>query len=191
MTRYSCLRLKGDVVNLPAGANVIDFAYAIHSAVGNKMIGAKVNGKIVNLDYTLSNGEIIEIITTSSQNHDPSRNWLKMVKTNEARSKIRQWFKKERREENISEGVSALEYELKSLGVSLDDPQTDEQLLNVCENMHFSDIDDMYAAIGYGGASAQKIAVKVRDTLVRLRNTEELRIVPQPKKEGERRRSFG
>ena len=92
------------------------------------MIGAKVNGKIVNLDYTLSNGEIIEIITTSSQNHGPSRNWLKMVKTNEARSKIRQWFKKERREENISEGVSALEYELKSLGVSLDDPQTDEQL---------------------------------------------------------------
>lgn len=173
---------KGDVVNLPAGANVIDFAYAIHSAVGNKMIGAKVNGKIVNLDYTLSNGEIIEIITTASQNHGPSRNWLKMVKTNEARSKIRQWFKKERREENISEGVSALEYELKSLGVSLDDPQTDEQLLNVCENMHFSDIDDMYAAIGYGGASAQKIAVKVRDTLVRLKNTEELRIVPQPKK---------
>ena len=173
---------KGDVVNLPAGSNVIDFAYAIHSAVGNRMIGAKVNGKIVNLDYTLSNGEIIEIITTSSANHGPSRNWLKMVKTNEARSKIRQWFKKERREENISEGVSALEHELKSLGVSLDDPLTDQQLLNVCESMHFSDVDDMYAAIGYGGTSAQKIAVKVRDALIRLKNTEEIRIVPQPKK---------
>lgn len=173
---------KGDVVNLPAGSNVIDFAYAIHSAVGNRMVGAKVNGKIVSLDYTLSNGEIIEIITTSAANHGPSRNWLKMVKTNEARTKIRQWFKKERRDENISEGVSALEYELKSLGVSLDDPQTDEQLLNVAENMHFTDIDDMYAAIGYGGASAQKIAVKVRDMIIRIKNTEEIRIVPQNKK---------
>lgn len=173
---------KGDVVNLPAGSNVIDFAYAIHSAVGNRMVGAKVNGKIVSLDYTLSNGEIIEIITTSAANHGPSRNWLKMVKTNEARTKIRQWFKKERRDENISEGVSALEYELKSLGVSLDDPQTDEQLLNVAENMHFTDIDDMYAAIGYGGASAQKIAVKVRDMIIRIKNTEEIRIVPQSKK---------
>ncbi len=173
---------KGDVINLPADSIVIDFAYAIHSAVGNRMIGAKVNGKIVNLDYTLSNGDIVEIITTSSPNHGPSRNWLKMVHTNEARSKIRQWFKKERRDENISEGVSAIEYELKSLGVSLSDPVTDEQLLNISESMHFSDIDDMYAAVGYGGASAQKIAVKVRDMLARIRTADEPKITPLRKK---------
>lgn len=173
---------KGDVVNLPAGANIIDFAYAIHSAVGNKMTGAKVNGKIVNLDYQLSTGEIIEVITTSSQNHGPSRNWLSIVKTNEARTKIRQWFKKERRDENIEVGFTSFEYEMRSLGISLDNQQVNELLRGICEAMHFSDIEDMYAAIGYGGASAQKIAVKVRDSIIRLKNTEEIKITPQPKK---------
>jgi len=173
---------KGDVINLPAGANIIDFAYAIHSAVGNRMMGAKVNGKIVNLDYQLSTGEIIEIITTSSQNHGPSRNWLSMVKTNEARTKIRQWFKKERREENISVGSSALEAEMKSLGLSLDDIQVSELLKTVMVNMHFDTLEDMYAAIGYGGASAQKIAIKVRDSILRLKNADDIKIVPQSKK---------
>ncbi len=173
---------KGDVVNLPVGSNVIDFAYAIHSAVGNKMVGAKVNGKIVNLDYQLKTGEIAEVITTSSQAHGPSRDWLSLVKTNEARTKIRQWFKRERRDENIAVGVSALEQEFKSLGVSLDNPKTKELLKTVSENMHFTTIEDMQAAIGYGAASAQKIAVKVRDAITRLKNAEELKIAPVAKK---------
>ena len=173
---------KGDVVNLPAGSNIIDFAYAIHSAVGNKMVGAKVNGKIVTLDYQLKTGEIAEIITTSSQNHGPSRDWLSLVKTNEARTKIRQWFKREKRDENIAVGVAALEQEFKSLGVSLDNPKTKELLKTTSDNMHFATIEDMQAAIGYGAASAQKIAVKVRDAITRLKNSEELKITPIVKK---------
>ncbi len=173
---------KGDVVNLPAGANVIDFAYAIHSAVGNKMIGAKVNGKMVNLDYKISTGEIIEIITTSAQSHAPSRNWLSMVKTNEAKVKIRQWFKKERREENIEVGLSSLEYEFKSLGINIADKQVEEILAKISENMHFSSIEDMYAAIGYAAASAQKIAVKVNDAIIRTKNTDEPKPQLQTKK---------
>lgn len=173
---------KGDVINLPAGSNIIDFAYAIHSAVGNKMVGAKVNGKIVTLDYQLKTGEIAEIITTSSQNHGPSRDWLSLVKTNEARTKIRQWFKKERRDENIAVGVSALEQEFKSLGVSLDNPKTKELLKTTSENMHFASIEDMQAAIGYGAASAQKIAIKVRDAITRLKNAEEFKVTPVAKK---------
>lgn len=173
---------KGDVINLPAGSNIIDFAYAIHSAVGNKMTGAKINGKIVNLDYQLKTGEIVEIITTSSQNHGPSRGWLSIVKTNEARTKIRQWFKRERREENIAVGQLAFENELKSLGVPLDSETTLEFLNIASENLHFSSIDDMYAAIGYGGASAQKIAVKVRDSITRSKNADDIKIVPTAKK---------
>ncbi len=173
---------KGDVVNLPTGSNIIDFAYAIHSAVGNKMTGAKVNGKIVNLDYQLKTGEIIEIITTSSPNHGPSRGWISIVKTNEARTKIRQWFKRERRDENITVGQLALENELKSLGVPLDSETTLEFLNSACENLRFATIEDMYAAIGYGGASAQKIAVKVRDSITRSKNAEEIKIVPATKK---------
>ncbi len=173
---------KGDVVNLPAGSNVIDFAYAIHSAVGNRMIGAKVNGKIVNLDYQISTGEIIEVITTSAQNHGPSRGWLSVVKTNEAKTKIRQWFKKERRDENIALGQSSFEHEMKGFGISPDDAQIGEILKNVYESMRFSNLDDMYAAIGYGGASAQKIATKIRDTLLRQKNADSPKIVPQTKK---------
>ena len=173
---------KGDVVNLPAGANVIDFAYAIHSAVGNKMIGAKVNGKIVSLDYQISTGEIIEVITTSSVNHAPSRNWLSIVKTNEAKVKIRQWFKKERREENIQVGKSTLDYEFKSLGVNPSSASTEEILEKISTTMHFNSIDDMLAAIGYGAASAQKIAVKVHDSIIRSKNTDELKPPSNQKK---------
>lgn len=173
---------KGDVINLPVGSNIIDFAYAIHSAVGNKMTGAKVNGKIVNLDYQPKTGEIVEIITTSSPSHGPSRGWLSSVKTNEARTKIRQWFKKEKREENIAFGISSIGNELKSLGVQPDSPTTIEFLKNSCESLHFSCLDDLYAAIGYGGASAQKIAVKVKDAMLRAKNTDAFKIAPQTKK---------
>ena len=173
---------KGDVVNLPANANVIDFAYAIHSAVGNKMIGAKVNGKMVSLDHKISTGEIIEIITTSAQNHGPSRNWLSMVKTNEAKVKIRQWFKKERREENIEVGFSSLENELKSFGISISEKKVEEILSQISENMHFSSVEDMYAAIGYAAASAQKIAVKVNDAILRSKASTELKATAPIKK---------
>ncbi len=173
---------KGDVVDLPAGSNIIDFAYAIHSAIGNRMTGAKVNGKIVNLDYQLKTGEIVEIITTSSQNHGPSRGWISMVKTNEARTKIRQWFKKEKREENILVGSAALETELKSLGIAIDNPNAQEFLQKAAENHRFETVEDMYAAIGYGGASAQKIAIKIRDAILRSKNTETIKITPVVKK---------
>ena len=174
---------KGDVVNLPANANVIDFAYAIHSAVGNKMIGAKVNGKMVSLDHKISTGEIIEIITTSAQNHGPSRNWLNLVKTNEAKVKIRQWFKKERREENIEVGRSSLDNELKSFGINLSDKQVTEILSQICTGMHFSSADDLFAAIGYAAASAQKIAVKVNDAILRNKSSNEIKApIPQKKK---------
>ena len=109
---------RGDVTNLPTGATPIDFAYSVHSAVGNSMVGAKVNGRIVPLDYQLKNGDVVEILTSKSA-HGPSRDWLQIAKSNEARGKIRQWFKKEKREENIVNGRAAFESELKHYGISV------------------------------------------------------------------------
>lgn len=151
---------KGDVVNLPAGATIVDFAYSIHSAVGNRMIGAKVDGRIVQLDYEVKNGEIIEILTTSSTK-GPSRDWLNIARTNEAKSKIRQWFKKERYEENVAEGQQDLDTELKKHGISpaqIADDEVEEQLLR---KLHFNTMPDLYAAIGYGGLSAQRAANRI------------------------------
>ncbi|MDR1691746.1 MAG: bifunctional (p)ppGpp synthetase/guanosine-3',5'-bis(diphosphate) 3'-pyrophosphohydrolase [Oscillospiraceae bacterium] len=156
---------RGDVINLPLGAGVIDFAYAIHSAVGNRMQGAKVNGKMVSLDYTLQNGDIIEVLTAGGS-HGPSRDWLKMVKTNEARNKIKQWFKKERHEENVAEGKADFEKELKRTGISM---QTINEVLQpALKRMSFSVIEDMYSAIGYGGLTVTRAINRFRDELVRL-----------------------
>lgn len=116
---------KGDVINLPAGATVIDFAYAIHSAVGNRMVGAKVNNKIVPIDYKVSNGEIVEVIT-GPRDKGPSRDWLNIAVTSEAKSKIRSWFKKERREENIVEGKNILEKELRRNLINVPDDKYDD-----------------------------------------------------------------
>lgn len=157
---------KGDVVNLPAGATIIDFAYSIHSAVGNRMVGAKVDGRIVQLDYEVKNGEIIEILTTSSTK-GPSRDWLNIAKTNEAKSKIRQWFKKERYEENVVEGQKALETELKKHGISpaqIGDNEIAEQIL---KRLHFKTMPDLYSAIGYGGLSAQRAANRIKEEVSR------------------------
>ncbi len=154
---------KGDVICLPVGATVIDFAYAIHSAVGNKMTGAKVDKRIVQLNYVVKTGEIIEILTSSQPGKGPSRDWLKIVTTNEARTKIRTWFKKERREENIVEGKSEYESQLRRNNMTLTDEQ-EEQLLNVIiEKQKFTTFDDFFAALGYGGVVLSKLMPMIKD----------------------------
>ena len=158
---------QGDVVNLPAGATPIDFAYSIHSAVGNRMTGAKVNGRIVPFDSQLHNGDIVEIITSNSSK-GPSRDWMKICKSNEARNKIRQWFKKERREENIATGRAAFESEMKRCGLSMSQMMDEDVLPQVLKKVKYGSLDDLYAAIGYGGTTAQKAVIRVRDEILRL-----------------------
>ena len=158
---------RGDVINLPAGATPIDFAYNIHSAVGNHMTGAKVNGRMVTFDTPLKNGDIVEVITSKSA-HGPSRDWMKICKSNEARNKIRQWFKKERREENIATGRASFESELKHVGLSLAAITAEDVLPFILKKVRFGTLDELYAAIGYGGMSAQKAVVRVKDELTRL-----------------------
>ncbi len=153
---------RGDVVNLPAGSTVIDFAYAIHSAVGNKMVGAKVNGKIVGLEYKPQNGEIIEVLTTSSAGHGPSRDWLKIVKTSVAKNKIRHWIKNERRDENIATGTEEVEKILRRSGIRLAKENKDEILKTVSSLLHFNSLEDLYAAIGYGGIPVAKVERRIR-----------------------------
>lgn len=173
---------RGDVVNLPAGATVIDFAYAIHSAVGNKMVGAKVNGKIVGLEYQPQNGEIIEILTTSSATHGPSRDWLKIVKTSEAKQKIRHWIKNERREENIAAGLDELEKALKRNGIRLPKENRDEVLKTIALQLHFNSVEDLYAAIGYGGMTVAKVERRIRDYCDQLeKENKPIKIVPVSK----------
>ena len=158
---------RGDVINLPAGATPIDFAYNIHSAVGNHMTGAKVNGRIVTFDTPLKNGDIVEVITSKNA-HGPSRDWLKVCKSNEARNKIRQWFKKERREENIATGRASFESELKHVGLSLAAITAEDVLPFILRKVRFGTLDELYAAIGYGGMTAQKAVVRVKDEMTRL-----------------------
>ncbi len=155
---------QGDVINLPAGATPIDFAYNIHSAIGNRMTGAKVNGRIVPFTQILENGDIVEVIT-SNASRGPSRDWLKIVKSPEARNKIRQWFKKERREENIEHGKAMFEEELRRAGIPMQDVTNDENLPRILKRVAYPNLDDLFAAIGYGGASAQKSVNKIREEL--------------------------
>lgn len=154
---------KGDMITLPAGATVIDFAYAIHTEVGHRMNGAKVNEKLVSYEHQISTGEIIEILTTNAPGHGPSRSWLNIAKTNEARSKIRSWFKKERREENIFEGRSALEREFRKNMIRV--PEEDlEEFLKLDMKRHNCDtLDDFFAAIGYGGVQLSKLMQRLKD----------------------------
>ena len=158
---------RGDVVNLPAGATPIDFAYNIHSAVGNHMTGAKVNGRMVTFDTQLKNGDIVEVITSKSA-HGPSRDWMKICKSNEARNKIKQWFKKERREENIVTGRAMFESELKRAGIQLAAITGEEVLPHLLKKVGSGTLDDLYAAIGYGGMTAQKAVNRIKDELLRL-----------------------
>ena len=155
---------KGDVINLPAGATPIDFAYNIHSDVGNSMVGAKVNSRIVTYDHVLQNGDIVEI-RTSKNAPGPSRDWLNYAKSGSARTKIKQWFKKERREENVIRGREMLEAELKHNGLTLDDAQDTEAIAPILKRFSFSNLEDIYAAIGYGGITATRVANRIRDEL--------------------------
>ncbi len=159
---------KGTVICLPMGSTVIDFAYAIHSAVGNKMTGAKVDGRIVPIDYEVKTGEIIEILTSSQQGKGPSRDWLKMVKTSGARSKIRSWFKKEKHDENIVAGKFEFEKELRRLNIRLDDEQFERLLKELTEKQHLNSTDDFYAAIGYGGITVSRIVSQIRDEVSKI-----------------------
>ena len=158
---------NGDVKSLPAGATPIDFAYNIHSAVGNHMVGARVNGRMVPFDYVLKNGEIVEVQTAKAAK-GPSRDWLKICKSNEARNKIRQWFKRERREENIATGRAAFEAELKHGKISLSAVTAEDALPAILKKVRFGTLDELYAAIGYGGTTAAKMVAKVKDELLRL-----------------------
>ena len=157
---------NGDVQNLPAGATPIDFAYAIHSAVGNRMIGAKVNNRIVTLDHVLKNGDTVEILTSKNAK-GPSRDWMKIAKSNEARSKIRQWFKKEKRDENIANGRSAFDAELRHCGIAMKDVLDPEFLPVLLKKVAYPTLDDLYAAIGYGGFTAQKAVSRIQGELQR------------------------
>ena len=158
---------KGDVINLPAGATPIDFAYSIHSAVGNSMIGASVNGRIVNFDYVLQNGDIVEVRTSKSA-AGPSRDWLNIAKSGSARTKIKQWFKKERREENIERGRAMFEAELKNKGLRMEDVCDEEVLPQLLKKVSYTSLDEMYAAIGYGGMAATRAVNRMKDELARL-----------------------
>ena len=153
---------KGDVVSLPQGSTLIDFAYSIHSGVGNKMVGAKINGMIAPIDRIPQTGDIVEILT-SATSKGPSRDWLKIVRTSEARSKIRQWFKKEKRSENIQVGRSEVMKEITRYGHQLTDTEKAEIALNVARRIGMQELDDMYNTIGYGGMPLSKIAAKLRD----------------------------
>jgi len=158
---------NGDVKSLPYGATPIDFAYSVHSAVGNRMVGAKVNGRLVPYDHRLANGDIVEVITSKSAK-GPSRDWLKTAKSNEARNKIRQWFKKERREENIATGRASFESELKYAGLSMAAIISEEVLPHILHKLRFGTLEELYASIGFGGTAAQKAVVRIKDEMQRL-----------------------
>lgn len=181
---------KGDVVTLPVGSTVIDFAYAIHTAVGNRMVGAKVNGRIVPLDYKVKTGEIVEVLTTSDTTHGPSRDWLNIVHTGEARNKIRGWFKKERREENIQQGRAELERELSRNLIRMPEERMEQFLMNQAKKQHCASIDDFYAAIGYGGVMLSRLIPRIKEEYNRMQREEQIAAAPlTPVTPAPRRRS--
>ena len=167
---------KGDVINLPAGATPIDFAYSIHSAVGNSMVGASVNGRIVTFDHILQNGDVVEVRTAKNA-PGPSRDWLNIAKSGSARTKIKQWFKKERREENIARGKEMFEAELKAKGIRLEEITDEEYLPQLLKRVAYTSLDEMYAAIGYGGMAAVRAVNRMKDELARQQHASDKRTV--------------
>jgi len=154
---------KGDVITLPTGATVIDFAYAIHTEVGNRMVGAKIDGRMVSLDTPVQTGQIVTIITTNAKGHGPSRDWINIVKTASTRNKIRAWFKKERREENIQQGKAELEKEFRRNNILLEPEQMEEFMTRIARNQRLNSVDEFYAALGYGGISLTKIMPRIKE----------------------------
>ncbi len=154
---------KGDVINLPVGATVVDFAFAIHSAVGVRMVGAKVDGKIVQINHKIKTGEVIEILTTNQSGHGPSRDWLNIAVTSGAKAKIRSWFKKEKREENIAAGKLELERELRKNLIPFNDSEFEKYLEALAKKLRFANSEEFYAAIGYGGILLNKIVTRIRE----------------------------
>ena len=180
---------KGKIVSLPAGSTPIDFAYAIHSGVGNSLTGAKVNSRICNIDTPLQNGDIVEIITAKNSK-GPSRDWLNICKSNQARTKIKQWFKKEKRDENIVHGRASFEGEMRRLGLSVNTSVDQELSAQLLRKLAFDSWDDMYAAIGYGGLTAVKAVGRIRDDVnraLRAQNGEkeevQIKTAPTPDKQ--------
>lgn len=167
---------KGDVINLPAGATPIDFAYSIHSAVGNSMVGASVNGRIVTFDHVLQNGDIVEVRTAKNA-PGPSRDWLNIAKSGSARTKIKQWFKKERREENIARGKEMFEAELRNKGLRMDDITGEDILPQLLKKVSYTSLNEMYAAIGYGGMAATRAVNRIKDELARQQHAIDKRTV--------------
>lgn len=180
---------NGDVISLPVGSTVVDFAYAIHTAVGNRMTGAKINGRIVSLDTEVTTGMIVEILTTNQAGHGPSRDWLHFAKTSSARTKIRSWFKKEKRDENIVEGKSLVEKEFRRNLILLDEPRYTEFIGDIAKRQHCESIEEFYAAIGYGGITLSKILPWAKDEFIRKYRTAEDAAVQIPEAPRKRRKS--
>ncbi len=154
---------KGDVINLPVGATVVDFAFAIHSAVGTRMIGAKVDGKIVPINHEVKTGEVIEILTTNQAGHGPSRDWLNIAVTSSAKSKIRSWFKKERRSENIATGKADFERELRRNNIDLSVEEAEDYIEELAKKYRVANAEEFFAAIGYGGILLSKVIPRIKD----------------------------
>lgn len=168
---------KGDIISLPAGATVIDVAYNIHSEVGNRMIGAKVDKRIVSIDYKVKNGEIVEIIT--AKEGGPKRDWLNIVRTSEAKSKIRNWFKREKRDENISEGRLQLEAEFRRLNIYVPEKEMGEFLADILRRQNCNTLEDFYASIGYGGIQLWRVLPRIKEEYIKKYGQKETSAVPQ------------
>lgn len=177
---------KGDVFELPAGSGPIDFAYRIHTEVGNRCVGAKVNGRIVTLDHVLNTGDIVEVLT-SKHSYGPSRDWVKIAKSAHAKSKIKQFFKKEKREESIEKGKELIEIEIKKQGFELKSVLAEENVLNVVKKFNFAGEEDMFAAVGYGGITASQITTRLLDKFRKEKKEEALQI-PEVKPTSKRKK---
>ncbi len=170
---------KGDVINLPVGATVVDFAFAIHSAVGTRMVGAKVDGRIVPINHEIKTGEVIEILTTNQAGHGPGRDWLNIAVTTQAKAKIRSWFKKEKREENIAAGKLNFEKELRRNDISVPEDEFLEYLEELAKKLRFANLEEFYAAIGYGGLGLNKLITRIKEDYNKKQATQKVpKIVP-------------
>jgi len=170
---------RGDLINLPTGATVIDFAYAIHTEVGHRMVGAKAHGKIVPLEYTVQNGDIIEVLTTREEGKGPSRDWLNIAATSEAKSKIRQWFKREKRDENIQRGKEEVERALRSQLITITSEDLNDMLAAIARRLGITGVEELFASIGFGGTSIGRVIGKVKEEYARRHKPSDASVLEQ------------